>query len=272
MESIAILYASQTGNSESSAEQLHSALSASHPYLRLSISRLDDWVLSTTPSSAFPDYLLVISSSYGVGQPPLGGEIYRAVLDHLAAPPPGTPAPPVFEGVPFSLLGHGSRSYPTFFRNPRALAVGMKALGARLVATSSCEPASASSLLSPGCPGVGVADASGETADDEEAVRLWIEEVKAKLPAVEAMYASESPSAAAERRSKSARNRSLLLRAAEALMPEEVAAKREDLVSAGVLQGGGGGGADVGTCRFIVVPLVLGAVAVALGVRMRGVM
>jgi hypothetical protein len=55
-------------------------------------------------------------------------------------------------------------------------------------------------------------------------------------------------------------------------MPEEVAAKREDLVSAGVLQGGGGGGADVGTCRFIVVPLVLGAVAVALGVRMRGVM
>ena len=81
MDSIQIIYASQTGNSENSAELLCTALSASHGHLKIKSARMDDYIVSTTATSSFPDYLVVITSSYGVGQPPLGGEIYRTVID-----------------------------------------------------------------------------------------------------------------------------------------------------------------------------------------------
>ena len=152
-----ILYASQTSNSLTAASSLHTLLTPTTP----PPSTLDDFFLSST---VCPRRVVIVTSSYGVGQAPLGGRVLRSALDALVASG-GRP----FEGVRFSLLGLGSRHYTTWFRNPKHLTESLIKLGAELVETPAFdEPAGGAD---PGLEGVGVADAM---KDQDENIDKWI--------------------------------------------------------------------------------------------------
>jgi flavodoxin len=281
METIHIIYASQTGNSENSADALYQSLTASHPYLTTTVCRMDDYITSTQPTgpnSTFPDYLILITSSYGYGQPPLGGEIFRATIDKLMADSEtGTPAVSenVFEHVNFSMLGHGSRSYPTFFQNPRVLKRGLSSQGGILLPTPSCEDSAlVEHLLSPDCDGVGVADSSSLTPDFNVSVKAWINAIKDCIRTLEDAIQRQTLQEAVSRRQLRIDNRQMLLRVACETCPDEVSDKRNDFVKSGERQHTVSAVSAVGMCRnmchkwrFILFPLAICVIAVIIALK-----
>ena len=96
---IAILFATETGNAETLAEDLASELAGAHDAAVSSLADFD-------PTDPRPDLLLVISSTYGEGELPAMAQTFCAAIgeggDRLA-------------GQPFAVFGLGDRQYGATF-------------------------------------------------------------------------------------------------------------------------------------------------------------
>ena len=153
-EHILVLYASQTGNAEQAAkdccEQLprhfqHGTFTATCSHMQL-----DDFL--ELEQCQWTHFVIIVSSSYGVGQAPLGGYRFRAFCDAILSANDSDNK--FLDGLSFCLLGLGDSKYTTFFQNPTTIHDAMVKAGATLVGK------------------IGTADASG---DQLRAIAEWIQ-------------------------------------------------------------------------------------------------
>ncbi len=117
---VTILWGSQTGNSEMLGKKLSKTLAAKghSPTLR-SMASVSPADLTAT------EHLLIITSTYGDGEPPDNAAALHAALHEADAPP--------LSNVNFSVLALGDSSYPDFCKcgqdfNSRLTALGAKPL------------------------------------------------------------------------------------------------------------------------------------------------
>mmetsp|Transcript_34477 Transcript_34477/g.83416 ORF Transcript_34477/g.83416 Transcript_34477/m.83416 type:complete len:240 (-) Transcript_34477:241-960(-) len=163
-EEILVLYGSQTGNSEGAAEEIASLI----PFKLLSPSpctarcmHLDDFL--ELEKAKWTRLVVIVCSSYGVGQAPIGARKFREFCDEIWDGGRGIS----LEGVNFALLGLGDSHYTTYFRNPTTIDEALAAAGATRVGK------------------LGKADASG-TGEDEQSkvIDRWIENIWTDLARV----------------------------------------------------------------------------------------
>ena len=199
VEEILVLYGSQTGNSEAAAHEICSLLptklsppdsgaatsSTSNTPRRVITSRvmhLDDFL--EIEMARWTRLVIIVTSSYGVGQAPIGARKFRDVCDEIlnrydgasdeatkvggGDNADGTPRnknnPRFLEGVHFALLGLGDSHYTTFFKNPTTIHRALTLAGATLVGE------------------VGKADASGTgNMEQSKVIDRWIENIWGEL-------------------------------------------------------------------------------------------
>ncbi|KAL7472010.1 hypothetical protein ACHAXS_012328 [Conticribra weissflogii] len=185
---ILVLYGSQTGNSESAARELSSLLPAKltpakiaeydgPPLLSLTsrVLTLDDFL--EVERARWTGIVIIVTSSYGVGQAPLGARKFREwcdlVLERFGYLPEGSDDPhdergrkykalnereKILKGVKFALLGLGDSHYSTFFRNPTVIEEALTTVGAERIGE------------------LGKADASGTgEMEQSKVIDRWIE-------------------------------------------------------------------------------------------------
>lgn len=167
-EEILVLYGSQTGNSEGAAQEI----SALIPIKLLSPSpctarcmHLDDFL--ELEKAQWTRIVVIVCSSYGVGQAPIGARKFRDVCDEILERYGGGSEDNVtgnksnmLEGVNFALLGLGDSHYTTYFQNPTTIHKALTAVGATLVGE------------------LGKADASGtDDMEQSKVIDRWIENV-----------------------------------------------------------------------------------------------
>ena len=141
---IPILYGSQTGNSQACAESLAESLpkelyktniSSRTIDISSSAQQLDDFL--EVERAAWPRFLIIITSSYGVGQAPLGCWTFRdlcdAILEKDDNDSNGNNNEIALKGVKFAMLGLGDSKYSTFFLNPTALDTALSKAGAERI-------------------------------------------------------------------------------------------------------------------------------------------
>jgi sulfite reductase alpha subunit-like flavoprotein len=181
-EHVYVLFASQTGNAEHAAKELasqvptrlspsalvqHAGLSeneARRIRVTATCMQLDDFL--EIEQCKWTRLVVIVTSSYGVGQAPLGGYRFRDLCDAWLeqqqqqqqqadgggnTKKSGTERG-VLEGVRYALCGLGDSKYTTFFRNPTVIDEALQAVGAKRVGV------------------VGKADASGVGENVQSAV------------------------------------------------------------------------------------------------------
>ena len=141
---IPVLYGSQTGNSEAAAKSLADTLPKSLATSNLNITattmELDDFLENT--KGLWTPLCVIVCSSYGVGQAPLGAWKFREICDLILEK--GNTYENHLKGIKYALLGLGDSKYTTFFLNPTAIDSALSKAGAERVGS------------------LGKADASGE--------------------------------------------------------------------------------------------------------------
>jgi sulfite reductase alpha subunit-like flavoprotein len=174
---IPILYGSQTGNSQSCAETLASTLpqtlttlyNSQHqkttnlPKIKITSSakQLDDFL--EFDHASWPRYFIIICSSYGVGQAPLGCWKFRELCDAIldsSNNDTNKMKETTLQGIQYSMLGLGDSKYSTFFLNPTAIDSALHKVGAMRIGK------------------LGKADASG-TGDNTQSIVMnnWCENI-----------------------------------------------------------------------------------------------
>jgi len=130
---IHVLYASQTGDSENAAREFASSISKKlSNETRIVIGRAmqqDDFLeieRAPFPSSRI---VVIITSSYGVGQAPLGGYKFRELCDAILDKP-DKQVNKMLHGLKYAMLGLGDSNYITFFENPLTLDSALTKAGA----------------------------------------------------------------------------------------------------------------------------------------------
>lgn len=153
-EEVLVLYGSQTGNSEAAAERIESVMPSRLPGRTARLMQLDDFL--EVHKANWTRLVVVVCSSYGVGQAPLGARKFRELCDAVLEGEGGDDE--FLKGIKFALLGLGDSHYTTFFRNPTAIDDALTRAGATRVGR------------------LGKADASG-TGDEEQSASVdrWIE-------------------------------------------------------------------------------------------------
>ena len=133
MTDILILYGSQTGNSESAAHEIAAQfptklvpLLKNNATVKPTVMTLDDFL--EMHHAPWTSIVIIVCSSYGVGQAPLGARRFREVCDALLERK--TENAGLLKGVQYFLLGLGDSHYTTFFRNPTVINEAMSACGA----------------------------------------------------------------------------------------------------------------------------------------------
>jgi sulfite reductase (NADPH) flavoprotein alpha-component len=117
---VTILWGSQTGNSEMLGKKLSKALAAKgHAPTLLDMAAVSPGDLTTT------EHVLIITSTYGDGEPPDNAAALHAALH--------APDAPTLANVSFSVLALGDSSYPDFCKcghdfNTRLTSLGAQAL------------------------------------------------------------------------------------------------------------------------------------------------
>jgi sulfite reductase alpha subunit-like flavoprotein len=161
-EKVYVLYGSQTGNSEQAAKDLCDQVKT-----KLSPSEIKKWGSTKDEVTVIPvtmqldDFLeleraqwtrliVIITSSYGVGQAPLGCYRFRELCDAWASEKNSK----LLDGLQFALCGLGDSKFTTYFENPTKINESLHLVGAKRVGP------------------LGKADASGR---DEHAQNLVIE-------------------------------------------------------------------------------------------------
>lgn len=186
-EEILVLYGSQTGNSEAAAREIAARIPArltpaaiagrgGPPDLAVTARALtlDDFL--ELERAAWTRVVVIVCSSYGVGQAPLGCRNFREVCDAILdnADNSTVRSKRLLFGVKFALLGLGDSHYTTYFENPTAIENALTIIGAARVGP------------------LGKADASG-TGKQEQAkvVERWVEGIWGEL----AQAVAEDPAA-----------------------------------------------------------------------------
>jgi len=163
MTEILILYGSQTGNSESAAREIASQFPTKlSPLLKNAnakptVMTLDDFL--EMHHAPWKPIIIIVCSSYGVGQAPLGARRFRELCDALLERQRNDSSNgKLLESVQYFLLGLGDSHYTTFFRNPTVINEALNACGAVRRGV------------------LGKADASG-TGEDEQGkvIERWVE-------------------------------------------------------------------------------------------------
>ena len=126
------------------------------------VMTLDDFL--ETHHAPWTPIIIIVCSSYGVGQAPLGARRFREVCDALLERKSENTYAKLLNGVRYFLLGLGDSHYTTFFRNPTVMNEALSACGAVMRGD------------------LGKADASG-TGDDEQGkvIERWVEGMWAGL-------------------------------------------------------------------------------------------
>mmetsp|Transcript_11597 Transcript_11597/g.17742 ORF Transcript_11597/g.17742 Transcript_11597/m.17742 type:complete len:250 (-) Transcript_11597:133-882(-) len=170
-EEVLVLYGSQTGNSEAAAEQLSSLLpsklstSDNSRTLTSRCMHLDDFL--ELEQAKWTRLVIIVCSSYGVGQAPIGARKFREVCDTILErfgsdndDTTNDGKHKMLSGVNYALLGLGDSHYTTFFRNPTTFENALSTVGATRVGE------------------LGKADASG-TGDMEQSkvIERWIDSI-----------------------------------------------------------------------------------------------
>lgn len=142
-EQVLVLFASQTGNSEQAAleiaDQLPGKLSTDQLLVTSRHMQLDDFL--ELHRAEWTRLVVIVTSSYGVGQAPLGGYRFRDFCDALVEkrnnnnnnPTSNSKRQAMLEGLSFCLLGLGDSKYSTFFRNPTITDAALRGAGATRV-------------------------------------------------------------------------------------------------------------------------------------------
>ncbi|KAL7474255.1 hypothetical protein ACHAW6_000240 [Cyclotella cf. meneghiniana] len=172
---ILILYGSQTGNSESAAHEISSLLPTKLSSLlndpkfdvKSTVMTLDDFL--EIHHAPWTPIVIIVCSSYGVGQAPLGARRFREMCDAMLERHgyDDNASSRFLEGIHYFLLGLGDSHYTTFFRNPTVMNEALSVCGA----------------VQRGV--LGKADASG-TGDEEQSkvIERWINEMWGDLAKV----------------------------------------------------------------------------------------
>ena len=151
---VAVLHGSQTGNAERIARALHADLAA-----RGFVARIDSLGSYQTSRLKRERLLLLVTSTYGEGEPPDSAQAFHAFLMGERAPR--------LEHLKFAVLALGDRAYERFCQTGRDIDARLEALGgARLHPRGECD------------------------LDYEEAARDWTERV------LKAVAAEGAPAAA----------------------------------------------------------------------------
>lgn len=192
-EKVYVLYGSQTGNSEQAAKDFCRLVAtklspeAIQKYTHKNDNvdanvtvvphcmQLDDFL--ELERAAWTRLTVIFTSSYGVGQAPLGGYRFRELCDawynHQATTNDDkssssfSSSTKVLDGFYFCLCGLGDSKYTTYFQNPTRIDQALRMVGAQRVGP------------------LGQCDASG-TGDDEQGRKItrWIENIWPHLAAV----------------------------------------------------------------------------------------
>ncbi len=130
---IPVLYGSQTGNSELAAEnlanELPKALSNSSLKVSSTALQLDDFL--EIHRAPWTPLCVIVCSSYGVGQAPIGAWKFREMCDLILESEAYNDK--TFRGLKYAMLGLGDSKFTTFFLNPTALNSGMEKAGGERV-------------------------------------------------------------------------------------------------------------------------------------------
>eukprot|EP00540_Astrosyne_radiata_P020493 CAMPEP_0116826380 /NCGR_PEP_ID=MMETSP0418-20121206/2497_1 /TAXON_ID=1158023 /ORGANISM="Astrosyne radiata, Strain 13vi08-1A" /LENGTH=333 /DNA_ID=CAMNT_0004455009 /DNA_START=149 /DNA_END=1150 /DNA_ORIENTATION=- len=191
-EEILVLFASQTGNSEEAAKNLCELIPeklSSQNIQRLTGCK--DTITLSARSLQLDDFLeieracwtrliVIVLSSYGVGQAPLGGYRFRELCDAIIERKKSG----MLSGLTFALLGLGDSKFTTFFQNPTKTNEALRFAGAKRIGS------------------LGKADAAG---DQLESIDQWISTI---WPALATAVVQAPPS---DERMKAIREETLAL-------------------------------------------------------------
>lgn len=159
-EEILVLYGSQTGNSEHAAieisDQIEGKLSTETKKYSSRHMQLDDFL--EIEDAKWTRNVIIVTSSYGVGQAPLGCYRFRAFCDAILEEKEKNSK--LLDGIHFAMLGLGDSRYTTFFQNPTAINEAMLSAGAIRIGE------------------LGKADAKGKDENKQDKVILrWTENI-----------------------------------------------------------------------------------------------
>lgn len=168
-EKIYVLYGSQTGNSEQAAKDLCSAMAdCLSPSSIQKLAGVKDTIVVEPVHMQLDDFLelehcqwtstmVIITSSYGVGQAPLGCYRFRELCDAWLD---GKGSPDLLQGLQYAMCGLGDSKYTTFFQNPTKIDTALQLVGAQRIGD------------------LGKADASGRGDDVQiKVIERWMESI-----------------------------------------------------------------------------------------------
>ena len=136
-EEILVLYGSQTGNSEGAAQEICSLIPTKLKSCTSRVMHLDDFL--ELEKARWTRLVVIVCSSYGVGQAPIGARKFRELCDEILlrygeddnADNNTTNNKKIsLEGVHFALLGLGDSHYTTYFQNPTTIHNALTMAGA----------------------------------------------------------------------------------------------------------------------------------------------
>eukprot|EP00591_Stephanopyxis_turris_P003485 CAMPEP_0195520066 /NCGR_PEP_ID=MMETSP0794_2-20130614/16048_1 /TAXON_ID=515487 /ORGANISM="Stephanopyxis turris, Strain CCMP 815" /LENGTH=248 /DNA_ID=CAMNT_0040649339 /DNA_START=13 /DNA_END=759 /DNA_ORIENTATION=+ len=133
-EEILVLYGSQTGNSEQAAidfcDLVPTKLSTNKITVTARHMQLDDFL--EVERANWSRLVVIITSSYGVGQAPLGCYRFRELCDEIITRTnTKTEINSLLDGVTFAMLGLGDSKFTTYFENPTKIHKAMCSAGAK---------------------------------------------------------------------------------------------------------------------------------------------
>ena len=146
-EEVLVLYASQNGNSEQAAKDIQQGLSDRFADTCSSkLSLLDDFLQGNSDANDDGDIaaqwtplVIICVSSYGDGNAPFGGELFRELCDEILAQQTNTGSDggqPFLKGVSFALLGLGDPQYADhYYENPNRVHKALTTAGATEIHT-----------------------------------------------------------------------------------------------------------------------------------------